>query len=80
MHVDACSRWPPAQPCGACPPPCFSCTCPLPNMPSCRATPFSARQVATRAAGLIGAAEIFYLGALWQLTGDLAAPMVAALG
>lgn len=49
-------------------------------MPSCRATPCSARQVATRAAGLIGAAEIFYLGALWQLTGDLAAPMVAALG
>lgn len=37
-------------------------------------------QVATRASGLIGAAEIFYLGALWQLTGDLAAPMVAALG
>lgn len=48
--------------------------------PCCRDTSLSARQVATRASGLIGAAEIFYLGALWQLTGDLAAPMVAALG
>jgi hypothetical protein len=37
-------------------------------------------QVATRAAGILGAAEIFYLGVLWQCTGDLAAPMVAALG
>lgn len=45
--------------------------------PCCSACP--ARQVATQAAGMIGAGEIFYLGALWQCTGDLAAPMVAAL-
>lgn len=29
---------------------------------------------------LLGGGEILYLGLLWHLTGDLAAPMVAALG
>ncbi|EFN54080.1 hypothetical protein CHLNCDRAFT_136198 [Chlorella variabilis] len=37
-------------------------------------------QVAVRFAAGLGALEVIYLGVLWQQTGDLAAPMVAALG
>lgn len=36
-------------------------------------------QVAVRFAAAIGALEVIYLGVLWQQTGDLTAPMVAAL-
>eukprot|EP00887_Chlorella_sp_A99_P002428 scaffold10.g2428.t1 len=35
--------------------------------------------VAGRFAGALAAAEVIYLGALWQLSGDLAAPLAAAL-
>lgn len=35
--------------------------------------------VAARFAGAVAAAEVLYLGALWQATGDLAAPLAAAL-
>jgi hypothetical protein len=37
-------------------------------------------QVAVRFAAALGALEVIFLGVLWQQTGDLAAPMVAALG
>lgn len=35
--------------------------------------------MATRFAAALGALEVIYLGGLWQQTGDLAAPMAAAL-
>ena len=37
------------------------------------------RQVAARFAGALSSFEIFYLGMLWLETGDLAAPLVAAM-
>jgi hypothetical protein len=37
------------------------------------------RQVAARFAGAISSFEVFYLGLLWLETGDLAAPLAAAL-
>jgi len=37
------------------------------------------RQVAARFAGAVSSFEIFYLGLLWFETGDLTAPMIAAL-
>jgi hypothetical protein len=37
------------------------------------------RQVAARFAGALSSFEIFYLGMLWLETGDLAAPLVAAI-
>lgn len=37
------------------------------------------RQVAARFAGAVSSFEIFYLGLLWLETGDLMAPMIAAL-
>lgn len=37
------------------------------------------RQVAARFAGAVSSFEIFYLGLLWLETGDLTAPMIAAL-
>ncbi|PSC67853.1 ABC transporter ATP-binding permease [Micractinium conductrix] len=37
-------------------------------------------QVAVRFAAALGACEVLYLGCLWQQTGDLSAPLVAALG
>lgn len=37
-------------------------------------------QVAVRFAAALGAVEVIYLGVLWQQTGDLSAPLVAALG
>lgn len=37
------------------------------------------RQVAARFAATMSALEVLYLGILWQLTGDLAAPLMAAL-
>ncbi|KAL4440328.1 hypothetical protein ABPG75_003329 [Micractinium tetrahymenae] len=37
-------------------------------------------QVAVRFAAALGALEVVYLGVLWQVTGDLSAPLVAAMG
>lgn len=37
-------------------------------------------QVAVRFAAALGALEVIYLGVLWQVTGDLSAPLVAAIG
>ncbi|KAL4429002.1 hypothetical protein ABPG77_006041 [Micractinium sp. CCAP 211/92] len=36
-------------------------------------------QVAVRFAAALGAVEVIYLGVLWQVTGDLSAPLVAAI-
>lgn len=46
---------------------------PNPRPPAARA------QVAVRFAAALGALEVIYLGVLWQVTGDLSAPLVAAI-